>query len=464
MSWSVRSDVELNLAFLRHGGAARATMIATCTTLVSALLLVAVTVLLLGGGSEHPEQLANVAAVPGVRAGYVFALVLICIAPLALLRQVLRLGTAEREQRLAGLRLAGASPADVHRLAAGEVGLPALLGGVLGYPAFLALRAVFGGRLHSDVTPASAPPYDLVRRELSLVPVSVEPSWWLVALVVVLVGAAGAGAGVSAARGVTVSPLGVSRRAPRRAPRPWGIAIMLLAVPAFALSYRTYGAVFGIAFVALLIIGMLVLTPWVAYRVATTVAARASSPHVLLAACRLAADPRPAGRAAAAIGAIGMVAGGGGALISGLPDSYSGAGGGYRVVEPMYTVPIMLVGGILLVALVLVVVALAVHGAETLMDRKHAIAALVAAGTTHEELQRAQRWEIGLVALPVAIIGVLVGSVPYVIAVGAGTYLWVPILVDVATIAMAGSAVLISAWITSPWLRRAATPTNLRTG
>lgn len=112
----------------------------------------------------------------------------------------------------------------------------------------------------------------------------------------------------------------------------------------------------------------------------------------------------------------------------------------------------------------MVVVALAVHGAESLMDRKRAIAALAAAGTTHDELERVQRWEIGLVALPVTVIGVLIGSVPAVVADGLGPYVWVPVVVDLATIAAAGVAVLAAARVTRPWLRRAATPTNLRTG
>jgi hypothetical protein len=354
----------------------------------------------------------------------------------------------------------------VHRLAAVEAGLPALVGGLLGYPVFLGLRAVLGGQLSTETPTVLAPAYDAVARELSLVPVSVAPTWWQVAIVVALVGLAGAAAGGSAARGVTVSPLGVSRRAPRAAPRPWGLVLMVLAVPALALSYRAasspYGAAFGIVFVTLLVAGLLVLSPWVAYRVGTLVAARTSNPHVLLAARRLATDPRPAGRAAAAIGAIGMVAGGGGALIAELPDSYGDTG--FDAVEPMYTVPIALVGVVLLAALVLVVVALAVHGAESLMDRKRSIAALAAAGTTHAELQRVQRWEIGLVAMPVTVIGVLIGSIPYALAVGPGRYAWVPLVVDLATIAVAGCAVLASATITSPWLRRAASPTNLRTG
>lgn len=90
-------------------------MVALCTALVSVLLLVAVTVLQLRPVDVQQEPLANTVADAGVRCGYVFGLLLICIAPLTLLRQVVRLGTAEREQRLAALRLAGATPADVRR-------------------------------------------------------------------------------------------------------------------------------------------------------------------------------------------------------------------------------------------------------------------------------------------------------------------------------------------------------------
>ncbi len=466
MSWSLRGDLELSVAFLRRGGVARTATVVGCAALVSGLLLVAVTVTLLGPGYDQPEQLANVVADPGVRMGYVLGLVLICVAPLALLRQVLRLGTAEREQRLAGLRLAGATPGEVHRLAAVEVGVPALLGGLLGVPVFLALRALLGGQRYGPMTSSPGSGFGTVRGELSLVPVSVAPAWWHVVLVVLVVSAAGAAAGAWAARSVTVSPLGVARRKPRGAPRPWGLVLMLLGGVAWVASLRLGSAGSGtfleIAFVALFILGLLVLTPWIAYRVGTAVASRASRPHVLLAASRLAADPRPAGRAAAAIGAIALVAGGGGALVAVLPDSYGGAG--FGAVEPMYSVPIVLAGCILLVALVLVVVTLAVHAAESLMDRKRAIASLAAAGTTREELERVQRWEIGLVAIPVTLIGVLIGSVPLLVSASPGRYLWVSAVVDVVAVLLVGLAVLAAARITRPWLRRAARPTNLRTG
>lgn len=130
----------------------------------------------------------------------------------------------------------------------------------------------------------------------------------------------------------------------------------------------------------------------------------------------------------------------------------------------MYTVPIALVGGVLLVALVLVVFTLAVHGVESLVDRKRAIASLAAVGTTHTELLRVQRWEVGLVALPVTALGVLIGSVPYVFVAGwFGPYIWVPALVDVVTVAFAWLAVLASARLTRRWLVRAASPSHLRT-
>ena len=462
VSARLRNDLGLVLTWTRLG-AARAALTVLCTALVSALLLVVVTVLLLGWERQPAELLATTVAEPGLRGGYAFAVLLVCLAPLTLLRQAVRLGTADREQRLAALRLAGATPADVRRWGALEVALPALAGSLLGYPAFLVLRSVVGGRLR----PTSAAGYDdPVTRELLLVPVSVEPAWWHTLAVVVLVTALGGVAGAAAARAATVSPLGASRRAPRRAPRPWGAALLLLAGAALALSFAgsssSLSMVFGIATVGLLLLAMLSLTPWVAYRVGRGVAARATRPHVLLAARRLATDPRPAGRAAAAVGAIGMVAGAAGALASDLPATAGGQG--FGAVEPMYTVPVALVAGVLLVAMGLVVVTLTVHGVETLVDRRRAVASLAAAGATLDDLLRAQRWEVGLVAVPVTVLGVLIGSVPYlVMADWLGRYAWIPVLVDVVTVGVAWLVVLASTRLTRRWLVGVASPENLRT-
>ena len=460
----LRIDLGLVGVFLRSGGGPRAVLIMMCTALVSGLLLVALTVVLFTwASSREQEQVSDLIADGGVRGGYVFALLLICLAPLALLRQVVRLGTATREQRLAALRLAGATPGDVRRLGALEVGFPALAGGLLGYLVFAVLGSVFGG------TPRSAGGDSFARsevaRQLMLVPTTVHPAWWQVLLVALAVALLGVLAGATASRSLLISPLGVSRRTPRRAPRPWAVLLLLLTVVlsvAGAVSNNGAGELYVFGSLTSLVLTLLALAPWVAYRVGRVVASRASTVPVLIAGRRLATDARPAGRAAAAVGAIAVVAGGGGVILADLPNTQGGDG--FAGVDPFYTVPMALSGLVLLVALLLVVFSMAVHGIESLIDHKRSVASLAVLGASTRELELAQRWEIGLVAIPMAVIGVLVGSMPLSGVLGGSTrYAWIPLLVDVATIALVWVAVRASTRMTRPWLLRAAAPTNLRT-
>lgn len=461
-----RLRVELGLvwSFLRSGGGPRALLIALCTALISGLLMVALTVVLFTwASSREQEQVSDLVADGGVRGGYVFALLLICVAPLALLRQVVRLGTATREQRLAALRLAGATPADVGRLGALEVGLPALAGGFLGYLVFGVLGAVFGGTARGGTGSELAE--SEVARQLRLVPTTVHPAWWELLLIALGVALLGVLAGATTSRSLLISPLGVSRRAPRSAPRPWGLLLVVLAVALSVLGSDSGSAasdLYALGFVGTLVLGLLALAPWVAYRVGRVVAARASTVPVLIAGRRLATDSRPAGRAAAAVGAIAVVAGGGGALLAGLPSAAGGRGFGQ--VDPFYTVPVALSGVVLLAALLLVVFSMAVHGVESLIDHKRSVASLAVLGASGRELEAAQRWEVGLVAIPMAVIGVLVGSVPLLSLVGGSTrYAWIPILVDATTVALVWVAVRASTRMTRPWLVRASAPANLRT-
>ena len=445
--------------------------------MVSGLLFVALAVFLytvatsatFGGSERNAEILGGLINDANVRAGYLTGVLLITLAPLTLLRQVLRLGTAAREQRLAGLRLAGATPADVRRLARMEVGVPAFVGALTGYFLFLGLRAVFGGVPRDDVVFAD---YDPIFNELRLIPTTVSPTWWHVVLVAIAVGLGGAFAGGAATRRVHVTPLGVSRREPGRPPRPWA-ALGLFVLGLAGLGYTALGArsgsstLVGIATVVLVVAGLLLLTPWLAYIAGRVVVARASTAHVLLAGRRLVTDPRPAGRAAAAIGVIGLVAGFGSVIVTDLPSS-SGMGQGFRGVEPFYTVPSVLVAFVLVLSLALIVFSLAVHGAETLMDRKRAIASLAAAGATELDLVRAQRWEVGLVAVPVTVAGLVLGTVPALVALSAngtiaGAYAWIPVAANLATAGCALLAVLLVTTVTRPWLRRAASAANLRT-
>ncbi|MDP9444396.1 MAG: hypothetical protein M3P83_08615 [Actinomycetota bacterium] len=478
-SWRCRAGADLVLAgaFLRNGGIGRAVLVACCTALVAALLFVVLAVCLytvatsatFGGTERNAEILGGLINDADVRVGYLTGVLLVTLAPLTLLRQVLRLGTAAREQRLAGLRLAGATPADVRRLARMEVGLPAFAGALAGYLIFLGLRAVFGGVPHDE---AMFDSYGSVPYELRLIPTTVSLAWWHVVLVALAVGLAGAFAGGAATRRVHITPLGVSRRQPGRPPRPW-VALGLFVLGLAVLGYSVIGSrsgnstLVGIATVVLVVTGLLMFTPWLAYIAGRVVVARATTAHVLLAGRRLVTDPRPAGRAAAAIGVIGLVAGFGSVIVTDLPSS-SGMGQGFRGVDPFYTVPSALVALVLVLSLAFIVFSLAVHGAETLMDRKRAIASLAAAGATEADLARAQRWEVGLVAVPVTIAGLVVGTIPTLVALSAdGTvavaYAWIPVTANLVTAGCALLAVRLATTLTRPWLRRASSAANLRT-
>ena len=105
-----------------------------------------------------------------------------------------------------------------------------------------------------------------------------------------------------------------------------------------------------------------------------------------------------------------------GALLADLPSTNGGAG--FGGVDPFYTVPVALTGVVLVAALLLVVFSMAVHGVESLMDHKRSVASLAVLGASAEELERTQRWEVGLVAMPMAVLGVLIGSLPGVLLMG----------------------------------------------
>jgi hypothetical protein len=386
---------------------------------------------------------------------------LLTVPALLLLYQSVRLGTAARERRLAALRLAGATPREIRYLGAVEVGVPVTVGSVLGLGFYALLRATLGGDRTGEVGTAMY--------ELRLVPTTVAPTWWQVCLVVVGVAASGVAVGLRASRRLTVTPLGVTRRRVPPPPRPWGLiplgaVVLLLAGGAVGLPLsrlpfrdsRTFYVVAGIVVVGLAMLGIVSQASWVAYRVGRFVAARTASATILLAACRLVAEPRPAGRAAAAVGGIGLVAGGASAAGADLVSN--------GTVEPFYVVSLLIVGLALLAALLVVTGTLAVHSVESLLDRKRSIAALTALGTEDADLERAQRWEAGLVALPMVLVGTVLGNV---LLSGFVVSSWVDLALATVTIAvmvaLTCSAIAIGVRATRPWVRRAGDPANLRT-
>lgn len=440
--------------FLRAGGRFRPVLLAASSAVATALLLVAVAIASLP--ARPREGLFNLVAERGLRGGTTFATVLLALPILLMVYQVVRLGTANRERRLAALRLAGATPGQVRRVGMAEVGLPVAAGALLGPLGYLVLRGVLGGDRSAVDSYSAASPLDLV-------PTTVTPAWWQVALVIVLVTGAGTMTGALASRHVVATPLGTARRASRPAPRPWAALLSVLAgflLLAGALLGRLGGDAVGMAGILLVVVGLVLLSPWVAYRSGVRAARRTSSPATLVAAARLVGDPRPAGRAAAAVGAIGLVSGASAAL-----EAEVFAGSGSPGIDPFFVASFLLVGAGVLLALVVTTTTLAIHAAETMIDRKRALAALVAAGTPLTVLRDSLRQEARLTALPLAVGGAVLGAAAVGAAAGQLTAagVLIPTGQIVATILLTWLAIQVSARAVAPVLARVAAPENLRT-
>lgn len=468
----------LTLRLLVGGERLRTVLVVACTAAVTTLLLVALTLLLLPEVAD--EALYEVVADAGTRGGVVLAVLLLVVPPLLLARQAVRFGTAARERRLAGLRVAGATPGDVRRLGALEVGLPALAGGALGVLGFVVLRAVAGGTPTAPqpggpcgttddggltVTAADCGWSGAVGGLGQLVPRTVEPSWWMLLLVVLAVSAAGAVVGGRIGAQVALSPHGVVRRRPSSPPRPWGLLVLVGAVVAVPLALATYSWADGLGIFVLIaaaMLGVVSLGPWVAYRSGRRVLARTARPAALLAASRLLTDPRPAGRAASAVGGIGLAAGGSLGFLLDLITADQA--------EAYYLVPLGLVAGCLLVGLTVVCGTVAVHAVESLGDRRRSVAAQVAQGVPVDVLERSLRWEAGLVAVPLGVLGGVLGALTMggasLYAPAVGDVVVLVLLAAVAGVVMATLtllAVVLTVRLVRPALRSAVRPENLRT-
>ena len=435
----------------RAGGWSRMLLVTLCTAVVSGLLLVAVALLLLPANPQ--EMFFNLVADPGVRGGTTFGTVLLTLPILLLLHQAVRLGTAARERRLAALRVAGATPGQVRLLGSLEVGIPSFVGGVLGYGL---LRLMFGGMSYAE---AGSVPFR--QQQLRLVPTTVTPAWWQVLLVILAVTLLGVAVGALASRGLVVTPLGVTRRQRTAPPRPWGLLLLVLAAAIAPLAFdvfanATASTLVGIVCVALSVLGIASLAPWVTYRVGHRLTRRARSATMLLAASRMVAEPRSRGRAAAARGAIGRVWGGSAALTA---DLF-----GTNNLESFYVVSMVLVFGALLVALAVVVWTLAVHTVESLLERKRSTAALVAGGASLRDLELAQRTECALAAVPLGVLGVALGTAALGFLVDTTSTGVVLMLANlVVTPALTWLAVVVAVRLVRPWTLRAGAAANLRT-
>jgi hypothetical protein len=218
------------------------------------------------------------------------------VVALALLLPVLifigtatRLSAARREQRFAAIRLVGATPKQISLIAAVESTMAAAVGVAIGFCLFFVLRMPLAA------IPFTGQPFFPAELSLSL------PDILAVAIGVL---AASAVTARLALRRVNISPLGVTRRVTPAPPRAWRVLPLLagladlgfFAVHGKPTSNSGQVLAFTIGF-ALIMIGLVIAGPWLTMTGARVLVRRASRPGTLIAARRLADDPRAAFRA-----------------------------------------------------------------------------------------------------------------------------------------------------------------------
>ncbi|MQY06401.1 FtsX-like permease family protein [Actinomadura macrotermitis] len=211
-----------------------------------------------------------------------------------------RLTVARRDERLAALRLVGATPGQVVAITVAEAVLTAAAGALAGValyapavPALTHVTIAGGGWYAADLWP---------------------PLTWLLGVlagVPLLVGVSA----VAGLRRVVVSPLGVARRETPPAMRAVRLVALGAVLVVFALAGGSLtglgkaGAVILLVLVALAFLAINLAGPWAVALVGRITAATARTPARLLAGRRLLDDPRSAWRTVAGIALTGFVAG-----------------------------------------------------------------------------------------------------------------------------------------------------------
>ncbi|MFV0135962.1 FtsX-like permease family protein [Streptomyces sp. HMX87] len=450
MSAATVSDVRLAWQLVRGSGRRewwRIVLTAMGAGLATGFALAAVTLASLRGGWRVSVG-HGLLDEPGTRAGVIVSLLMLLVPVLGFLGQCARIGAVHRDRRLAGLRLAGATPWQVRRIAALETGLTCLVGS--------AVTTVFSVLLLLR----------LWSRPTAL-------TWVGIALVAVAVPVLGAAAGALALRRVVASPLGWVRRVRPGTGRGPGLVFLgglvlmaAVALPAVTSTGAGSGGrdhwqgpltVFGL--VLAVGAGAVWLAGGTSRSVGRLLAARAGRPAPLIAAERLRDDPWAASRTHAAVLLV-TVAGTAflcirHAMLTELRRERSAADMDY------YTTGLDLTGAALLVALAITLSGLAVGTAESLTTRRRTLAAQVAAGVPGAVLNRALLLET---ALPLA---------PAVLVAGAGGMAigtWYTTLMDTGSLPAAAflvppavyAACLLATATALPLLRRSVRPGELR--
>ncbi|MGW0485042.1 FtsX-like permease family protein [Nonomuraea sp. NPDC003214] len=251
------------------------------------------------GADEAPVRVADLAGEPSMDSqGYrILALIgsVLMVVPLLVFGgAAARLTVARRDQRLAALRLVGATPGQVVGMTVAEAVIVAFAGVLTGTVAYaLALPLLTGIRMSGGPWFAADlwPDPPVLAATVVAVPLLVGLS------------------AVAGLRRVVVSPLGVAKRETPPAMRFLRVLVLLAALAAFPLMGRDTGIAIIVAAIGLAFLSVNLVGPWVVALIGRITARGARGPARLLAGRRLVDDPRSAWRTVSGVALTGFVAG-----------------------------------------------------------------------------------------------------------------------------------------------------------
>jgi hypothetical protein len=220
--------------------------------------------------------------------GFALGAVALLLPMLVLIGTATRTAAARREERYAAMRLVGAERGQINTIASVDAVVGAIIGAALGIGLYAVLRPALGG-----IPLLGYRFYDS----------SITPTGWGYAAALVAVPAAAAIACLVSLRRVQISPLGVIRRVTPPAPRGWRTVPLLVGLAVFVVPLLAAPAgddgTLGLAAVALVLVmaGLMIAGPWLTTTSARWLARAGGGGSRLLAARRLADNPRSAFRA-----------------------------------------------------------------------------------------------------------------------------------------------------------------------
>lgn len=315
-----------------------------------------------------------------------------------------RLTIARRDERLARLRLAGATSSQIGVVALLDAGAQAVAGALLGIALdLLALPAVAQLRFQGRA-------FDVA--ELRLGPGPVLATVAAVLLVAVV-------SSVVSLRRVAITPLGVAQRLPQKGLSWTRLLPVLLLGGGFVAAFNASSVLFGVgeAFAALVLVGFLagafavfnLVGPFFVSLLGRVLGARARSVETLLAARRMSEDPKSVWRSVGGISLVTFVAG----CLSVTPGM-TGAGEGDELLADIGTGAAVT----LVISAVLAAVSTGVTQASCVLDSRSRYRTLHLSGTDVRVLHAARARETwiplvvtmgGAAALALLIISPVVG-------------------------------------------------------